>query len=198
MGQRRLTSTRCVVCGDTIDLTVTGRAGRKRRSDTRRCDACRRQRNFHGVSAKVIARRDGSWCVLCGDPVDLSLLAPHPLSPSIDRVVAARFGGGNDQLQLSHLRCNQRKSVGAVESTPSTFYNARRWRRLSQSVRAAEPTCRLCGGPSFCAGHIVPIADGGDPWELSNIQALCRTCRNRKAGSDYQARAHRNLEPGTT
>lgn len=52
-------------------------------------------------------------CGICGQPVDLSLKAPHPLSATIDHIIPVSKGGHPsdlDNLQLAHRWCNQWKS----------------------------------------------------------------------------------------
>ena len=53
------------------------------------------------------------------------------------------------------------------------------WRRM---VLAREPECRVCGAPATVADHIVPLRAGGT-WELTNGQALCASCHNRKTAT---------------
>jgi len=52
-------------------------------------------------------------CALCGQPVDKHLKFPHPMSASIDHIVPIAKGGhpsAYENLQLTHLICNQVKS----------------------------------------------------------------------------------------
>lgn len=101
----------CNGCGDAIPVPVTSRGTVVGGHAFEWCEECRAQRQKHGISAKMLARRDGTDCGICGEPIDMSLRAPDPSSPSIDRIVA-RFRGGSDDpenLQLAHRRCNQSK-----------------------------------------------------------------------------------------
>ena len=62
---------------------------------------------------KIIMSQD--ICGICGQPVDKSLKAPHPLSPSVDHIIPVSQGGHPfdlDNLQLAHLVCNQKKNDG--------------------------------------------------------------------------------------
>jgi 5-methylcytosine-specific restriction endonuclease McrA len=58
-----------------------------------------------------VYRRDEGKCQLCGDPVDLSIRWPDPLSASLDHVVPQSKGGPHtfSNVQLAHLSCNSRK-----------------------------------------------------------------------------------------
>lgn len=52
-------------------------------------------------------------CGICGKPIDMSLKAPHPMSPCIDHIIPVSKGGHPsdiDNLQLAHWSCNRAKS----------------------------------------------------------------------------------------
>ena len=103
------TSVECSRCGDTIDLMEKGTAGRKRRRETLICRACKAARyTRHGVSVSSLARRDGTECGICREPIDMSLRSPDLMRASVDHVVPYSLGGDHDEsnLQLAHLRCN--------------------------------------------------------------------------------------------
>ena len=56
-------------------------------------------------------------CALCGKPIDKSLRFPNPLSPSIDHIIPIAKGGhpaALENLQLTHLKCNQTKATKLV------------------------------------------------------------------------------------
>lgn len=180
----------CIGCDRIFDTGI-------RRSDCKHCAECEplrhhKYRDGRRVPVKVL-RSLGILCGICAEPVDFSLRAPDPCSPSVDHVVAVRAGGSHsrDNLQLAHLSCNQTKHVRAAprlkeeRADLQRIYWTRRWRRFSEEVRREEPNCRLCGAPSFCAGHIIPLRVGGDPWDRENVRALCRPCRNRNAQVVY-------------
>lgn len=101
----------CNGCGDSIRVVATSRGTVIGGQAFEWCEECRAQRQKHGISAKMLARRDGTDCGICDEPIDMSLRAPDPLSPSIDRIIARVRGGSDDpeNLQLAHRRCNQSK-----------------------------------------------------------------------------------------
>ena len=66
---------------------------------------------YRARRARVLAG-DGLVCAWCGLPIDKSLKAPHPMSPSADHIIPIAQGGSNrGPLQPMHLGCN--KSAGA-------------------------------------------------------------------------------------
>lgn len=85
------------------------------RGDKKLCDTCRRSKGRrHKSSPGYLARRDGSDCGICGDPVDLTLRHPNPMSGSVDHIIPVAHGGdvrSESNLQLSHLRCNLTKQA---------------------------------------------------------------------------------------
>ena len=53
-----------------------------------------------------------------------------------------------------------------------------RWQRLRRRVLARDGyRCRACGkaGRLEC-DHVQPVQRGGAPWDVGNLQVLCRTC----------------------
>jgi 5-methylcytosine-specific restriction endonuclease McrA len=63
------------------------------------------------VSIAVLRLRDGDTCRICGKPVDAEREPPHPLSATIDHVIALAMGGEHSyrNTQLVHHRCNTEK-----------------------------------------------------------------------------------------
>ena len=57
-------------------------------------------------------------------------------------------------------------------------YRSARWRRLRRMVlERAGNRCARCGGAGRLeVHHRRPLACGGDPFDATNLQALCRRC----------------------
>lgn len=105
-------TTTCQQCDSLIDLNQTGKAGRRKRSDTLVCDPCRRAKSTrHGISVSVLYRRDGDKCGICSERIDMTLTAPHLFRASVDHVIPYARGGPHslENTQLAHLWCNQVK-----------------------------------------------------------------------------------------
>ena len=47
-----------------------------------------------------------------------------------------------------------------------------------------EPLCRECGAAGEIVDHIKRIRAGGDHYDESNLQTLCRTCHEKKRGRE--------------
>lgn len=58
--------------------------------------------------------RAGEPCALCGQPIDLSIRYPDPMSFTVDHVVPSSHGGTDhyEQLRPAHFRCNRTRSNG--------------------------------------------------------------------------------------
>lgn len=99
----------CTRCGKAFSYIVEGK--RRIRADRKACHDCTRATSKHGTSPAEIARRDGSDCKLCGDPIDMDLRKPDYMCASVDHILPRSLGGTNDleNLQLAHLVCNIRK-----------------------------------------------------------------------------------------
>ena len=99
----------CVKCTGSIDLTIVGKSGRKKRSDTKFCDPCKRSRVLrHQMSVTELADRDGTTCGICSTDVDMDLAFPNTMRASVDHIKPVACGGTDDpeNLQLAHLHCN--------------------------------------------------------------------------------------------
>ncbi len=66
------------------------------------------------------------------------------------------------------------------------FYHSKKWRSFRKSILAKEPLCRECSDrqfffPATVVDHILPISEGGEPFDPKNMQPLCVSCHNRKS-----------------
>lgn len=93
-------------------LSTPGRRATSRATTTRRADRVGAHRiAFEKNRKKIIASQ--SICAICGQPVDKTIRAPHPLSASVDHIVPVSRGGHPSDianLQLTHRVCNEKKS----------------------------------------------------------------------------------------
>ena len=73
-----------------------------------------------------------------------------------------------------------KRNKAAVQHYQSEAH--RRWR---QAVIGRDIFCQDCAKhnvwiQAIVADHIIPIEDGGDPFDLKNGQGLCLSCHNKK------------------
>lgn len=112
----------CERCGGVLIAvggakTCPGACRAAQGNDSRReAEQRRRARMRDAFVARVVRRevfaRDAYMCKLCGEPLDMSKQAPHPLSPSIDHVIPLANGGTHEpgNVQAAHFLCNSVKS----------------------------------------------------------------------------------------
>jgi 5-methylcytosine-specific restriction protein A len=70
-----------------------------------------------------------------------------------------------------------------------TLYSDNKWRKFRLNViRRRGGECAACGGTpegkELHLDHIIPLAQGGERWDTSNIQILCRQCHGAKTAGE--------------
>jgi len=60
------------------------------------------------------------------------------------------------------------------------LYNSRKWRGFRLSYLKLNPVCAKCTQSAKYLDHIKPISQGGEVWNLANLQGLCPSCNGRK------------------
>lgn len=92
--------------------TVTCSAACSKRLGRARYRAQKRNAFVAPVCRAEIFARDLWRCLLCGDPLAMAAVVPHPLAPTIDHVIPLARGGWHapDNVQAAHFLCNSRKA----------------------------------------------------------------------------------------
>lgn len=67
----------------------------------------------------------------------------------------------------------------------TSIYRMSKWRKLRAWWVQQSPLCVICeseGRVKSCdvVDHIKPIKQGGEMYDLDNLQSLCHSCHNRK------------------
>ena len=78
---------------------------------------------YDKLKKQVLASSD--VCAICGQPIDKRLKFPNPLSPSVDHIIPVSKGGHPadiQNLQLTHLKCNQLKASKLVQEENKSLY----------------------------------------------------------------------------
>ena len=65
--------------------------------------------------------------------------------------------------------------------------SSRRWGRVRREVLDRDGwRCQSCGRAGRLeADHIEALEVGGDPWALTNLQALCKACHKAKTRTEH-------------
>ena len=71
------------------------------------------------------------------------------------------------------------------------IYNSPRWRAVRKEVLERDGwRCQECGGPGRLeVHHKVRLADGGEHFDLGNLETLCRSCHQARLSVDPEVRA---------
>lgn len=85
------------------------------------------------------------------------------------------------------------KRYDATKRPEAKFYHSTRWARLRKWFIRKNPLCVHCmrDGRVTAArviDHVVEIADGGQRYDIDNLQALCHACHNRKTADERAKR----------
>ena len=69
--------------------------------------------------------------------------------------------------------------------------NPRRWAVVRRAILVRDGyRCRACGKAGRLeVDHIIPVAQGGDWWDATGLQALCRNCHFSKSASERRRAA---------
>lgn len=83
---------------------------------------------------------------------------------------------------IRELNSTGRKLQKKDNATAGTnIYRTERWKRVSKQVKTLQPTCMECKkNPSTISDHIRELSEGGEPFDLFNLQGLCRSCHEAK------------------
>ena len=107
----------------------------------------------------------------------------------------------------SRCQNHQREHERARERSPSSRVTwTAQWKRVrAQLIRQSQDEdgtwhCEVCGQPIVTAGevevdHIVPVSEGGEPYDPANLRLAHRRCNRRLGGlASAQQRRHRQAE----
>ena len=74
-----------------------------------------------------------------------------------------------------------------------TVYNSTQWKNLRRQILELNPDCNgypegICHNGATEVDHVLPVEDGGDPFDETNLQPLCKRCHSRKTADDVKRR----------
>ena len=72
-------------------------------------------------------------------------------------------------------------------------YHTTRWRALRKVQLTSHPLCAMCEAKGIITAavmvdHVRSIANGGDFWDMSNLQSLCSHCHRVKTNKEISKR----------
>jgi 5-methylcytosine-specific restriction enzyme A len=84
-----------------------------------------------------------------------------------------------------HRKAIERERSRRRREATSGVYKRKRWEMVRRSVLRRDPICQVCDRAiSAEVDHIVPLAEGGDPYDPVGLQGICSPCHWRKTGAE--------------
>jgi 5-methylcytosine-specific restriction protein A len=76
-----------------------------------------------------------------------------------------------------HSRANEQ----GIQRAGLKLYSTAKWQRTRRKALFLNPLCQAqdCERIAEDVHHITDLADGGDPYDLANLEALCHSCHSR-------------------
>jgi 5-methylcytosine-specific restriction protein A len=73
------------------------------------------------------------------------------------------------------------------------IYHSWQWKKLRKLKASKDPLCEHCKRygiyePLAVVDHVKELADGGEPYDINNLQSLCHSCHNRKTAVERRKR----------
>jgi 5-methylcytosine-specific restriction endonuclease McrA len=82
-----------------------------------------------------------------------------------------------------------RRRADAAQGRRIQVYHSKRWLITREAVLTRNPICADCGERlAEHVDHIIPLAQGGPEFALSNLQGLCRVCHRIKSAQEQRGR----------
>jgi 5-methylcytosine-specific restriction enzyme A len=85
----------------------------------------------------------------------------------------------------AHRKPIERERSRARRAATNGVYKRRKWELTRRAVLARDPICKVCDSAlSTEVDHIVPLAQGGEPYRLDGLQGICSPCHWAKTGRE--------------
>lgn len=81
------------------------------------------------------------------------------------------------------------------------IYKTTRWLNLRKHYVLLQPLCEHCLKYDIITegkivDHIIELEDGGEPFDINNLQHLCHSCHNTKTGQEARKRNRKKKNKG--
>ena len=105
-----------------------------------------------------------------------------------------------DDFDRSSPRCPQHPSMYVPKKVykhhyhnGKHIYDSYQWKKLRKQYAEQQPLCEHCLKfdiltPLAVVDHVKEIEDGGEPFDINNLQSLCHSCHNRKTAEEKRKR----------
>ena len=100
--------------------------------------------------------------------------------------------GNRDTLATKSRQDHQAEKERAfkgIDRSNAPFYKSRHWQKLRLFILQRDVICKHCSKDNryitaTVCDHIQPILKGGNRYDVTNLQALCSSCHNKKSARD--------------
>jgi 5-methylcytosine-specific restriction endonuclease McrA len=76
---------------------------------------------------------------------------------------------------------SRRRREAAKDRLGRTVYKTKQWEQLRRQVLFEQPLCAICGDRIIEEiDHIIPLSQGGAPYDRNNLRGLCRACHIKR------------------
>jgi 5-methylcytosine-specific restriction enzyme A len=83
---------------------------------------------------------------------------------------------------------NRRRRADPDRGRSIAIRHSKKWLMTRKKVLAENPLCEDCGQRlAEEVDHRIPLSQGGDPYAIDGLSALCRPCHWRKAARENAA-----------
>jgi len=96
----------------------------------------------------------------------------------MERVCTAP-GCGNTTARGGRCAECSRKYERTIDRAGKGVYSRKKWKLTRRRKLLDQPLCK-CGRLAEHVHHVNPLREGGDPWKLEGLEALCASCHSRE------------------
>ena len=95
----------------------------------------------------------------------------------------------------------KKRYVHQYDSDGKNIYGSYRWRKLRNQKAKLNPICEHCeefgvAKPVEEVDHVIELEDGGEVWNINNLQSLCKRCHIIKTEECRKARLNKRDQYG--
>jgi 5-methylcytosine-specific restriction endonuclease McrA len=108
--------------------------------------------------------------------------------------------GGRAEPGGSRCSNHRRSNWDRYKPAHADVYKSQSWVDLRKRVLREEPVCAEegCEARSTSVDHIIPLAEGGAPYDRSNVRGMCyphHKARSSRQGAEARRKARRTNGP---
>lgn len=87
-------------------------------------------------------------------------------------------------------KCTKQYDKQIRNKVSKDIYNSRRWKEVRAAILVRDAArCVQCDSKdNLVVDHIKELVDGGDAYDLNNLETLCKKCHNIKTHEEKRKR----------